>query len=120
MRKYLFGLLAVAFALTAVAFTKPDKTDLATVFFQYVGPATYAEGEIENNANWQEVSNITSGCNNIDCKACRISVNDTETVGTAPNRVLNSTAVINAQLCAAHGTYFVIVAGSVLQKRNKS
>jgi hypothetical protein len=38
MKKYLFGMLAIVFAIGLVAFTMPKKTDFENVFFAYNGP----------------------------------------------------------------------------------
>lgn len=125
MKKNLFGLLAVVVAVGAVAFTTPKNTRFANVFFQYIPPSgtVYTEIAVENEANWVEVSDLTTGCNNFDRKACRIAVDDTKTSGTAPNRTINpsSTVAIEATLYAPDNTYFVDLTKStdVLQKRNK-
>ena len=122
MKRNLFGLLAIVVAIGAVAFTTPKKTVFADVFFAYSGP-NFSETEVEKPANWIEVSNLGDvglppACSNNDVRACRIKVSDLKTQGTAPNRTLVGTTSIIAAGSAS--TFYVTLAGDVLQKRNKN
>jgi hypothetical protein len=117
MKKYLFGLSAIVLAIAAVAFTTP-KLQPTEVIFRFTG-SVFSEANVENPANWAEVSSLT--CDDVDEKACRIKVDVAKTSGTAPNRTLISTTSI---IASPHGsapniTYFVTLAGDVLAKSNQ-
>jgi len=128
MKKYLFSFLAIALVIIGSAFIKrttvTKKTEPAPnacIFFQFIGTAT-SESSVENPANWLEVSDITTGCDNVNHRACRICVKETAVQGTAPNRTLKPTAIINAAFTGPGGTWYVVAGptGDVQQARNRS
>jgi len=105
MKKYLFGIMAVVFAVAAVAFTKAPKAPTATFPFKYV-PVTYALLDVQTNSNW------TSGT--VSCpvplnKACLIQVTDIYTHLVGTTRVLNTTGnvLIIKAVHGANGIDFV-------------
>jgi hypothetical protein len=87
MKKYLFGLAAIVFAIGAVAFTtsdvKRDNSKFTNFYFTYNGPADQENVE----SNWQEISQtdyLFLTCNSSD-KACRLISTDV-TGASFPNR----------------------------------
>jgi len=87
MKKYLFGTMAIIFAIAAVAFTRVPKGPTATFPFRYV-PSIYTQSAVQTNSNW------TSGsvsCPSPPNKACTIWVADIYTHLVGTSRVLNTT-----------------------------
>lgn len=117
MKKNLFGMLAIVCAIGFVAFTTPKST-FSDVFFQY-NSASFAEVDVENPANWIEVTDLTTGCDNVNNKACRLKVDHTNTDGTAPSRTLKSSVSINSVLYSPESSRFITSGGAILQVRNK-
>lgn len=119
MKKKLVSGLAISFIVAIAIFTitaKSKKTIRAAIYFQYVG-VLYTENSVENPANWVEVQDLTSGCNNINRRACRIQVSDNDTDGFSPNRTLKAGFTIVTSTFG--GQAYVLNAGDVIQARNK-
>src|SRR5438067_1924819 len=95
MKKYLFGVIAVAAAVMSVAFTTAGKAKKATaqaVFFQYTAQ-NFDAASVADITNWAEVSTFT-GCSGTLHKACKLEVDVTATDGTAPHRTLKNGTVL--------------------------
>jgi hypothetical protein len=125
MKKYFFGLTAILFAVVAVSFTTKNNASREDVFFSYTAPSgSYTQANVENPANYVEVSDLTTGCDNQSELACRIKVTNLSVIqGTAPSRTLISSGVNKALIIAgqfATNKYFVTSAGDVATARNKS
>jgi hypothetical protein len=119
MKKYLFGVFAIALAIGFSAFTTTphkSKNVFSDVFFEYQGP-NFTQSEVIKPANWVEVSDLTGSCTGVNENACRIKVASGSTDGSAPSRTLKSTVVIPvAQFSSS--IYYVTVGSSVLAKTN--
>lgn len=89
MKKYLFGLAAIVFALGVVAF-KTAEVKRAAVVFNYTAPGgSFSEANVEANANWS-VTTITCPLGTV--KACKFTVDDTYTKLVSGVRVLRTAA----------------------------
>lgn len=113
MKKYLFGVFAIALAIGFSAFTnpKPSNAPLTNAFFAF-DYATYSsptEADIEDESKWVFVSSssCTSGFN----AACEVEVSPTYYSGTT----LLSTAALDAD---ASGSY-PIIGGNTVSIVNK-
>ncbi len=77
MKRYIFGLLAVVTAISAVAFKQPEKK-LDKFVFQFNGSVSggYTVPNVENeaNTNWVYQGKNLSLCGGQDEKACRVAV----------------------------------------------
>jgi hypothetical protein len=129
MKKYLFGMLAIVFAVGLVSFTTPQKAVFTEYFFAYNGPGTFTEAQVEDPTGWILASGIGDtglppACSGSNVKACRIKVDESVTFvdafgvrklrfGSDPNKA--------DIVAAAHasGTYYVTLAADVLQVNNK-
>lgn len=119
MKKYLFGLLAIALVIAASAFMKKDSTTLvkkaekapnACVWFQFTGDATNITS-VKNKNNWIETSNQNALCNNVNVRVCAICVKTTNVSGTAPNRQIVSFNNIYFNFTGPGGTYYAFMPG---------
>ncbi|NML23004.1 hypothetical protein HHL16_19155 [Pseudoflavitalea sp. G-6-1-2] len=109
MKNYLFGTIAVLFALIGVAFTSPPKKSITYV--QFVGNPVFLF-DVEDETLWEEVFSIPF-CNGVNQQACRIRIDDsrltTNPGGPFLPRVLDGTLV---QVSAARGinpSYYIPV-----------
>jgi hypothetical protein len=121
MKKYLFGTLAIVFAVGLVAFTTPNKARFVEYFFEYTAGVFNDDDPIELPSNWAIVSDFGL-CSDNDSKACRIKVDaaDTEIPAGETVRKLKSGTVIIAAQNGLTGFYYVTEAGDVVAKRNKN
>lgn len=90
-RKYGLGLVAIIFAIGALAFTEPTHNagkPLATYFFEYTG----APGNEQNPSLWQYLPSGQPACGKTN-DGCLIEVKDNYTVPSGSTRVLNVSAV---------------------------
>ena len=124
MKKNLLGLLAIVCAVGFVAFTTPKEDRFASKFFEFTGTLT-SEAQVEDvDGNWVEVTSIgnPTPCNNTDRKACRVEVDEANTLLVGGVRKMDPAKVaIIANLYAAGGTYYVAPSGhtAIIAKRNK-
>ncbi|MEO6130000.1 MAG: hypothetical protein ABIP30_16745 [Ferruginibacter sp.] len=104
MKQYIFGILAIALAVTTAAFTTPEKkVDNLNKLFYYVAPSgSYAQTDVQNRANWH-LTLATTGCSLDAEKACEIRVSDTY---INPDNTLKSNINIVADQFATN-VYFV-------------
>ena len=119
MSRYILSFFAIVIAISLAAFTKADtaKKPLTDFYFEFdIVNHTPTEANVENPANWLQVSDL-SGCDNIDQMACKIRVPETTTNSGTP-RTLKASTVINADEYQSTGAYYVTTGGSVLQKSN--
>lgn len=72
MKKYLFGLFAVALAIGFSSF-KVDKTPFAKVVYYQL--TTFADADVQDNANWTTTSKT---CPSGSDKACEFTVPDNQ------------------------------------------
>ena len=123
MKQYLFCLFATIMATGIAAFTthgKSKRTNRTSVFFEY-RLASYTEAEVRSPENWKEVPDLITGCSgSTDHKACRIEVDESTTVGTAPRRKLKPVTVIPVAQFKP-GQYYVdqLGVGDVISAVNK-
>ena len=79
MKKYLFGLFAVIFAIALVSFTQPTNKEVVngktTYSYKFTGTAK-TEIQLEDPANW---STTISGCSG-STLPCRVDVEDQATI----------------------------------------
>lgn len=120
MNKYLFGLLAVVFAVTVVAFTKPAPR--VDYFFQFdIANFAPTKTNVEDATKWilAPVQDLTTACSiQADQKACKIKVPESATVVVGGIRKL---VVVTNDILATQFTPTVsYVSGgvSVSDKRN--
>jgi len=75
MKKFLYGSLALVFAIAAFAFTNPviENKSMTDVTFYYDPPmgTNYNQGPVTTLSNWKDGS---ASCNGSNTKACQILV----------------------------------------------
>lgn len=81
MKKYLFGLFAVALAIGFSAFTntgveKAKNGNVTTYSYKYTGPTSPGESDYESTSNW---STTISGCSG-GSTACQVDVENQSTI----------------------------------------
>ena len=83
MKRYLFGVVAIIMAVSAVAFTTPKKT-VDMYVFEFDSNQSYSVANVQNISNtyWQYKGINGSLCANIDEKACRVKVDIPSNVTT--------------------------------------
>ena len=102
MKKYLFGILAIALAIGFSAFTKPVKGTFTDVIFT---GNTASQTSVEDESLWQEGTPFN--CDGTDDRACTINVDVNSLTGSSP-RILNSSLVtITANVGGDAGQYKV-------------
>jgi hypothetical protein len=94
MKKYLFGILAVALAIGFSAFTKPAKKLTAQYLFTYIASNGFSQANVENPdiAHWGTGVLYTGQllCVDVDEKACKIIVDESFTeLNASSQRILN-------------------------------
>jgi hypothetical protein len=111
MKKYLFGMLAIVFAVG-------PKSRFVDYFFAYNGPGTMTEAQVELPSNWILTADLGDQtippiCSGDLIKACRIKVPESATeVNGGGTRVLKSTALIVASPAASPATTHYVSGGS--------
>jgi len=90
MKKYLFGIIAIVFAVAAAAFTPVSKKLTASFAFHYVS-SFYDQSSVQSNSNW--------AYGNVPCppnanRACEIIVTENYTHLAGATRVLNSSGIV--------------------------
>jgi hypothetical protein len=99
MKKYLFGMLAIAMAVGFSAFTTAKKTSSLTTTTFYFDGALDDELDVENKAKWFDEEALPSSCDPGEEFACSIVVEDQYTEeGEGGIRTLKSDVIIVAQL----------------------
>lgn len=100
MKKYLFGSIAVLFAVAFVAFKAP-RLETTLVFTGDVTDQT----QVANASLWHEITPIS--CNGFNVKACTMKVDDSKLTGSSP-RVLDGSLVAITTASAVQGgiTYY--------------
>jgi hypothetical protein len=79
MKKYLFGLTAILFALGIVAFKNPEMIGKKTTTYEfyYTAPgSSYDDLDVKDNTLW-DVTSIS--CNGTNTKACNMRVQESYT-----------------------------------------
>jgi hypothetical protein len=112
MKKYLFGILAVALAIGFSAFTKPakvvNKTTGDQYLFSYSLTAGSGEEAVETLANWGNgtLYQSQSLCADVNDRACKIIVDEefTEVIGGQHKLILT---LIAAESGDHSGVYHV-------------
>lgn len=80
MKRYFFGALAAAIALTLASFTIHSRTDDMFVFeYDPTASGGYASADVEDesNVNWKYIGKNLSLCSDNPTRACRVSVTGT-------------------------------------------
>jgi hypothetical protein len=119
MKKYLFGILAVALAIGFSAFTKPVKTT-GTVFYHFDATQGFDDpNKIEDESNWIYDGATGISCPESDVKACSIEVSDTYVINGT--NALSSSVDVKAEQGSMSGIYRVTLSGSnVTEKINRT
>src|SRR4051812_44599501 len=97
MKRSVFGILAIAIAIAAFAFTTPvkEKKSLLQTTFYYVPPSgsstPYSQSNVEDENRWFEAPGTIPTCDNVDDGACSILVDNSNTVVVSGVRHLNFT-----------------------------
>jgi hypothetical protein len=103
MKKYLFGLSAIALAVAFTAFTMPNKAKRSTtneVFaFNYAAGSSLLKGDVETESYWvyDAAQSLTTGCTGNTNQACKIEVDPAFIDATVTPHVLNSSAIVIAK-----------------------
>lgn len=84
MKKYLFGLFAIALAVSFTAFTTAKSAKRANVTLVYVG-ASFTQANVQNPANWQEITVPT--CGTAGAKACTLIIDDSYLNSNSPRSI---------------------------------
>jgi hypothetical protein len=119
MKRYLFGIFAVALAFTAVAFKAPEKK-LVTKLFRYNPPTSnpYSMANVQDKSRWQYVTDPQTCTVNNNQKACELQVNDDPTY-INPDNTLSSSFSITAALWSGNIHYVsgISSGGGTIQNR---
>jgi hypothetical protein len=118
MKRHLISLSAVVSAILLVAFTTPKNSKQTLVYFEFVGTVTI-EAEVKNPVKWKEVPNL-GVCSGTNIKACRVAADGTSVEGLYPDRKLKITCNIYTGYHAPTMTYYVLIGGCVVDKKNKN
>lgn len=118
MKKYLFATLTFISVSIWTVFNNPKSSQLVDVEFVYVG-STYTEADVTDVNNWIEASGGPT-CNGVNHRACKIRVAVTFTIGSAPNRSISPTAVVNLAYYPPCNSWYVISGGDIISFINKS
>ena len=113
MKKYLFGIIAIALAIGFSAFTKasPGASFNAVFEFDYYAISAPTQAEVEDEANWVFVPS-SAFCNNGFMAPCAIEV--------GPAYYSGLTLLSTASLIADPGGAHPIIYGNTIQIINKN
>lgn len=101
MKRYLFGIFAVAIAISLAAFTTPEKPKNPPVdfyVFEFNPNVAYTENNVETESNWIYKGLNQSMCDNNNEKACRVKVVQSYVNDPTGSPTLKTDAAIDATL----------------------
>lgn len=104
MKKYLFGLFAVALAIGSFAFTMP-KSVKAQVVVAFVGDLD-DQASVQDESLWEKVS-VAPSCDGTNDKACMIQIDETRLTSGTPQKLNPQFVTVNAAIGGEAGFYRV-------------